>query len=343
MQLSELIKILQEDYPVAEDQKSLRYSDEYELLETEIQKLTSLHGGKPDHQIVIDNGIVLLKQGSTQPYVVTAIAYAMLEQYAWPGFLEGIRFVGSHLKGGDQFGQWLVERYQRYLDAHPINGLGKDFIAKILEALKTWNLDGVITLIRPFEDQKKRVKLEEDARERQTKLDEEKRQREAEAALNPTIIQENEEIFEAREDAYLDFIKQNPFEFSAYKYSRAEMWWRLPLSAQELLNIIDDHNLDWEGYSAALKLKATQKYEEALIAFETLAHAYPYFLELQWHICDCLEALNADEALLTMLKNECRELCSRYPELENAKIDNTYLICSKQAKAYFGIFQMLNS
>lgn len=339
MQLPELVKALQVEHLVAEDQKSLRYTDEYELLETEIQKLTSVYGDKPNYQVVIDNGVLLLKQGSRQPYVITAIAYAMLEQYAWPGFLEGVRFVARYLKGGEQFGNWLVERYQRYLDSNPINTLGKDFINNMLEALKSWDLESVITLIRPFEDQQKRVKLEEDARERQAKLDEEKRLREAEAALNAPVVEEGNVEAEIREDAYLDFIKQNPFEFSAYKYSRAEMWWRIPLTVQELLNVLDDHGLDWDAYSAALKLKAEQNYEAALIAFEALAHTHPYFLELQWHICDCLEALNAEESLLTMLKNECRELCLRYPELEGAKINNTYAACSKQAKAYFELFQ----
>ena len=338
MQLSELVKVLEEEYPIAPDQKALRYTDEYGLLETEIQKLTSLYGEKPDYKLIQDSGVLLLKQGSRHAYVITAIAYAMLQQYAWPGFLEGVHFVSARLQGGEQFGGWLIERYQQYLAGHPINGLAKDFIEKMCRALEAWKLETAVILRRPFEDEQKRMKQEEQVRETNARLADEQKAREAEKKLDFENNPPEEAVEEIEEDAYLNFIKENPFEFAAYKYARAEMWWRLPLSSQEILNLIDDHSLSWQAYSEALKLKALQNYEEALLAFEALAHRYPYFLDLQFHICDCLEELEADESLLAMLKSEMRALCLHYPELEGAKINNEFAVCSKQTKEYFAVF-----
>ncbi len=336
MQLPELLKVLAEEYPLAEDQKSLRYTDEYELLEAEIQKLTSVYGEKPNAEVILDQGVLLLKQGSAHPYVITALAYAMLQQYAWPGFLEGIHFVSRRLEGGDQFAHWLVERYQHYLKLHPVGGLGKDFIEKMLLTLKGWKLEAVITLIRPFEDQQKRMKQEEGVRAANQRLEEERKAEQLQKLQE--VLVHNTEVETIQIDEHLELLKQNPLEFAIYKYRRAQMWWRYPLSSQELVGLIDEQGLEWSAYSAALKLKLQQNNEEALIAFEMLAHAHPYFLELQFQVCTCLEDLQAEESLLAMLKNEVRELCVHYPELESAKINNKFAVLSKQSKIYFDIF-----
>lgn len=380
MQLAELIKILAEDYPLASNQEELRYSDEYTALEAEQQKLNSLHGEKPDYLIIIQNSVALIKQGASHFTILTALAHAMLQQYKWQGFIEGLNFMSSRLstqweslypsvdrmKGRIQPMTWLVERFVRYIEVNPINGLGKDFLVHALDALKsldetcqTYFADQInlMSLIRPFEDNKKRVSIEEDVRAVNQKMEEERRAKEAESALHQTL-DENAEVVSTDEylanletvelhvlaskrlmSEQLELLKDNPLEFAIYKHNRSEMWWRYPTSSQELVLAIDEQGLNWEAYTEALKLKTLQHYNEALIAFEALAHESPYFLDLQFHICDCLEELKAEEPLLAMLKNECRELCARYPELITAKINNEFALCSKQTKAYFGVLE----
>lgn len=387
MQLSELTKLLQTEYPLAENQEDLRYADEYALVEAEQQKLTSLHGEKPDYLVIIKNCVALLEQGAGHFMVLTALTHAMVQQYNWQGFVEGTHFLNDRLtrqweglypsslrmKGRLQPMNWLVERWGRYLETHPITGLGKDFCEKALQAILSLDETcqrffadqvNLMAIIRPFQDQQKRMKLEEDARAANQKLEEERKIRESEeterqreqAALQNTLDINAEAV---STDEYLanmnavelhilaskrlmkeqiELLKQNPLEFSIYKQHRAQMWWRYPISSQELFNLIDEQGLNWEAYSEALKLKILQNYTDALIAFEELAYQHPYFLNLQLHICDCLEELGAEEALLSMLKKECRELCERYPELEGAKINNEFTVCGKEVKKYFGLF-----
>ena len=386
MQLAEVIKILKEEIPLVENQEDLRYTNEYAALETEQQKLTSLYGEKPDYLLIIKNGVTLLQQGAGHFMVLTALAHAMIQQYSWPGFIESLGFLNERfakqweglypattlMKGRVQPMNWWVERAQRYMDSHPISGLGKDFSERALQALKTFDETcqqyfadevNLMTLIRPFEDNQKRLKLEEEARAANQKLEAEHQARLQEAASRRTVDQTLEQNAEAiSTDEYLanmnaielhilaserlmaeqlELLKENPFEFAIYKHNRAEMWWRYPLSSQELLQLIDEQGLNWEAYTEALKLKSIQNYPEALIAFEALSHQHPFFLDLQLHIYDCLEELGAEARLLNLIKLERQTLCEAYPDLETAKINNEYVVCSKQAKSYFKFFEQI--
>ncbi len=362
MQLAELVKRLETKHALASNQQELTYSDEYAVIEMEQQKLSSVYGDRPNYELIIQNALILLEKGSGHFFILTVLAYAMLQQYKWQGFFEGVQFVDERLatdwdslypvperiRGRIQSFGWLLEQWSRYLDKNPLQGLAKEFIERLLQALG--NLDktvqkyfadqlSMMSLIRPLEDHNKRFELEQKSlEERRVKEAEAKAKQQAEQLLNlQNTLAENATA--SKVDEHLELLKQNPFDFAVYKYRRAEMWWRYPLSSQELLSLIDTQGFNWDAYAAALKLSSQHKYDEALIAFETLSADYPYYLDLQLQICDCLEELQADETLLAMLKKECCELCRIYPELEEARINNEFAVCSKQTKAYFGVFQ----
>lgn len=135
-----------------------------------------------------------------------------------------------------------------------------------------------MTLIRPFEDNQRRLKLEEEARAANQKLQEEQWAREQEESARQNVqetLEQNSEPITTDEylgnmntielhllasqklmTEQLELLKHNNFEFSIYKHNRATLWWRNPLSDQELLQLIDDQGLNWEAYTEALKLKS---------------------------------------------------------------------------------------
>lgn len=151
--MTEIVQNLKADVPLAENQEELCYTDEYAVIEAEQQKLTSLYGEKIDYLVVIKSSLALLQQGAGHFMILTALSHALVQQYHWYGFIESLSFLNEcianqweqlypapgRMKGRVQPMTWLVERLQRYLETHPITGLGKDFSERALNALQEFD------------------------------------------------------------------------------------------------------------------------------------------------------------------------------------------------------------
>lgn len=269
--------------------------------------------------------------------------------------------------------QWLIECWQRFLNQNPLTGLGADFINKTAEHLRaiesllnTYYPDqfSLAGLISPFAEQQKRLQAEAAqravkeaaAQQEQERLAQKQAEQQAQQAvfqetldshateISPEVFLENLntlELYEAAGKRLLteqrEQLKQSPFDFAYYKHSRSVLWWRQTFGEQELLNLIDSHGLDWQKYSDALLLKAKRQYEDALIAFETLFQAHPFYLELQREIVECLIKLQADARLIAMLKNEVKQLCQQYALLLEARIHNEIILADDRTQAFFEV------
>lgn len=371
MNLIEINDVLGATYALHQEQDQLKFKDEYALAEQEIQKLFSLYNDKPDYQIIITNALKLIAEGSNDILIISYLAYALLEQYQWQGLLAGLSFLNTRLthfwdniypvkiKARMTAISWLLERYQRFLTTHQVSSLSEEFLKKLLAKLQ--DLDAMLNsrfngeinilgLIRPLADQERRLIEERKSKVLQAERDALAARQQAEQDLRMTLEQNAENIsaeeylnqiasnelhqiaFKRVFDEHITLLQQNPLSFSIYKHHRAELWWEYPWSFQEILTRLDAKVFDWETYAKALHLKLEEEYQEALIAFEAFFYEQPYFLELQMHICDCLEALEADPSLINMIKNECQVLCEQYPDLTTAKIHHKIPLLSKQAK-----------
>lgn len=371
MNLIEINDALDTSYSFHREQGRLKFTDEYESAEQEIQKLSSLHGDKPDYQSLITNALRLIIKGSNDILIISYLAYALLEQYQWPGFLVGLSFLNARLthawdsiyptkvKPRTASLSWLFERYQHFLTRHPVTGLSEELVKKLLAQLQA--LDAIVNsrfsgevnllgIISPFYDQERRLIEAQKFKAAQSEQEALLAQQQAEQDLS-IVLEQNAENISMEEyltqissnelhqialrrmfPEQIALLQQNPLSFSIYKHHRAELWWECPWSFQEILARMEAEAFEWETYAKALQLKLQQEYQAALIAFESFFHEQPYFLELQMHICDCLEALSAEINLINMIKNECQELCAQYPELAFAKINNRIPLLSKQAK-----------
>ena len=387
MTLAEVVKILQENYRLASDQAGMTYIDEYETVSGEHQKHQSMTGEKPDYQVILKNAVVLLQNGSGHFLVLVSVANAMMQLYKWQGLIESCVFLNKtlndnweklypsleRLKGRSQMLGWLIERWERYFEANPINSLGVDMLGKLLDSIKPLhdtlsekfnNELSLFTLIRPLEDQQKRLKLESESRDAKQKLEEEKRQREAEEAelrKQQGVMQTLDANAEAvTSDQYLEnmdtqslfelvrakrfqdnlvLLEQNLTDLSLYLFNRINTWFAYPYTWQEVANMIDDNELDWDAYSEALKLYAMADYEKALVAFEALFQRYPYFLDCQYYIIQCVESIDKEaKLLLSTLPELVHKLAQLYPDLDTAATREGIKLCSKQVKAYFTIF-----
>jgi len=388
MTLAEVVKILQENYHLASDQVGMTYIDEYESVSGEHQKHQSMTGEKPDYQVILKNAVVLLQNGSGHFLVLVSVANAMMQLYKWQGLIESCVFLNKtlndnweklypsleRLKGRSQMLGWLIERWERYFEANPINSLGVDMIGNLLDAIKPLhdtlsekfnNELSLFTLIRPLEDQQKRLKLESESRDAKQKLEEEKRQREAEEAelrKQQGVMQTLDANAEAvTSDQYLEnmdtqslfelvrakrfqdnlvLLEQNLTDLSLYLFNRINTWFAYPYTWQEVANMIDDYELDWDAYSQALRLYARADYEKALIAFEALFQRYPYFLNCQFHVVDCIEMIDKDaKPLVDTLVELVQKLTKLYPDLEKATTKDGLRLCSKQTIQRFEIFK----
>lgn len=375
MNYNDINTVLHSPYPLHPDQAQFKFTDEYAKVEQEIQKLSSLYGEKPDHNALIANALKLMQQGSNDLLIMSYLAFALLEQHQWQGFLTGINFLNarlentwehiypSKLKTRISAINWLFERYQRFLTTRPMN-LHEDLLKTLLEALKRFeatlslrfhNELSLLSIIRPFEEQERRLDEEKKSRALQAERESEAAKLREEQNLLQTLEQNAQSLSveeylnnisagELHQIAakriiteQLALLQQAPLSFAIYKHNRAELWWEYPWSFQEVLTRMDAHAFNWEAYSQALQLKLEEQYLEALVSFETFFTMHPYFLDVQMHICECLEALSAESALLIMLKNECQELCTHYPDLQHAKINNKIPVSSKQTQVYLGL------
>lgn len=372
--LPDFVKALQKEHVLVQDQAALLYSSQYLTIEAELEKQYSLYGEKPDFDLVLENGLHFIEAGGGHFKVMRAVVFAMLEKWAWPGFVESVNFVAKTLdqhwenlyplplrmKGRLEVLNSLMERYLRYLEGHPVQSLGMDFLNRLQAALQALNASlqktcgneiSVMALLRPIESAEARIKAEQSSKEIQQKQEE---QRRAEA-LNTTLEDNAEPIsvsdyLESLTTAELyqvvaarmmeekrPLLEADPFEWALYKHHRGLLWWSYPWSSQELLQQIDDAGFDWEAYTAALELQMKQEHLKALLAFEALFEKHPFALDLQYHICDCLEDLGAEASLIALLKGEVVQLCTRYPELLTAKIKGEIPVLGKGAKRELGL------
>ena len=388
MTLAEIVNVLQENHTLASDQVGMTYVDEYETVSGEHQRHQSMTGEKPDYQVILKNSIILLQNGSGHFLVLVSISNAMMQLYKWQGFIESCIFLNKtlndnwvklypsleRLRGRSQMLGWLIERWERYFEANPITSLSADMLSKLLDVIKPLhetlsekfnNELSLFTLIRPLEDQQKRLTLESASREAKQKLDEEKRQREAsdaELRKQQRVMQTLDANAEAvSSDEYLDnmdtqslfelarakrfqdnlvLLEQNLTDLSLYLFNRINTWFAYPYTWQEVANMIDDNELDWDAYSQALKLYAMADYEKALIAFEALFQRYPYFLDCQYYIIQCIESIDKDaKPLVDTLEELVRTLAKLYPDLEKATTKEGVRLCSKQTIQRFEIFK----
>lgn len=372
--LPDFVKALQKERMLLQDQAALLYSPEYLAIETELEKQHSLYGEKPDFDLILDTSLYFVETGGGHFKVMMAIVFAMVEKWGWPGFVESVNFVAQTLelywegfypspermKGRIEVLSSLVERYVRYLESHPLQSLGVDFLNRLHTALKSLDESlqkrcgaeiSVMALLRPIESAEARVKVEQASREAQQKLEE---QRRAEA-LNTTLEQNAEpisvsdyleslttsELYQVAARRMLEekrpLLEADLFEWALYKHARSLLWWSYPWSSQELLQQIDEGGFNWEAYMVALELQMKQDPRQALLAFEALFEKHPFALDLQYHICDCLEDLGAEETLIGLFKGEVRQLCDRYPELLTAKIKGEIPVLGKRAKQMLGL------
>lgn len=364
-------EILQKTHLLAADQRAMTYLDDYILLETEHQKHLSLYGEKPDYTLIIQKSMSLLEQGSGHFLVIVSLCNAWLQTRQWAGFIESLAFLNhfcrdewprlfpgpERLKGRVQMLDWLIERWHQFMETHPTQGLSLDSLQKMqagLADLQTiLNLHcgeevNLITIIKPFETALDRLRNEKQARDTQQKMEQE---RQAEAALQATLQQSSEPI---SQDEYLNHL--NTEELYEYASTRLGMENLKQLEdASQRYAILKHHRamawwgpyphldaLDWEAFSQALRLKAEQAYLDAFIAFETLFLQQPRFLDLQYHLCDCLELLEDETDLISMLQYEMQAFCAHHPELEHTTLDNKILACNKQTRSYFNVFNHPN-
>ena len=270
--------------------------------------------------------------------------------------------------------QGLVDRWQKWLTNRPLQSLNTETLNTLIASLKTFDTlctqhfndqINVLSLLSLFQEQQQRLEQDRSQREAQQKADAERQQQEAEQqaasaallaeldaraeAVSPDQLLENMNTQQLHDLACTRLLKERMelmqndcFNYAFYKHNRAEMWWRQPYSESELLELIDQQGLNWEGYCAALLVKAKGQHQQALILFETLAHQHSFFLELQLHICDCLQALNKDDSMpiIELLKNEVQQLCRVYPVLEDAKINREINIVEPRTRQYFEVFQL---
>lgn len=370
MKLAELEILLNTDFSINEDQAALRYTDDYALITAEIQKLSSFTGGKPNYVTLIEAASKLLQQGSNDLLILNYLNYALMEQYQWQGFIMGSKLLLQRLKFNwdglypikhkTRTGamDWLLERYQKFLQHYPLQGLSESLLQSLLNlivelsALSNECFNNEINLAflqRAIAAQLQRLEEEQKNRALQSERDRESERLQQVQHLQETLTQHEMPISSeeylmqlATADLHqfaakriftdqMHLLRQNPLLFAIYKHHRAELWWEYPLSFQEVLVRMDAQPFNWEAYHQALQLKMQEEYLEALIAFEIFFQEQPYFLEVQMHIYECLEALGAESHLLTMLSNECRELCQHYPDLLQAKLSNRVAVISKNS------------
>jgi hypothetical protein len=266
--------------------------------------------------------------------------------------------------------QGLSDRWQKFLTNKSLQGLSPDIINKLVTSLK--NLDAIcterfadqiniISILAPFEAQQKRLehdRSEYDARQK-AEAERERQAQEAKAHSQKVMAElethaeplSTEALFDAintqeLHDAgckrllaeHLTLLHDDPFNYAIYKHNRAEMWWRHPYRESELLDLIDQQGLAWDAYCAAMLEKAKNRPQDALLLFEQLSHAHPFFLDLQLHISDCLVALHAEAPLIKLIKHEVQELCRIYPGLEHARINREVAVIDLRTKAYFEVF-----
>ena len=126
----------------------------------------------------------------------------------------------------------------------------------------------------------------------------------------------------------LSHLEDESERYAIFKHHRAIAWWG-PSHPQL--------SFDWVAFSVALRLKYEQNYLAAMQAFEALFLKHPLFLDLQYHLCDCLESLEAEESIISMLKHECQEFCAQHPELAQTKITDKIPAINKHTKDYFNV------
>lgn len=379
MSLAQLSKTIAASYPTHPDQAGMIYTDTYSALEREIKKLSSAYEEAPDYAKVAELTVQLLQDGYPNLLVFSYLSLALCQLYRWPGFGESVAILHQRLatqweqmsppiarsKGRIAALQWLVERWQRFLDQNPLTGLGVDFINRTAEHLRAidtllntyypdqFTLAGLLT---PFTEQQKRQQAEAAQRALKDAAAQQEQERQAaQQAFTETLEAHAEpiapeaffdnlntvELFASASKRllaeHLEQLRTSPFDVAHYKLARAVLWWPYTFSEQELLNLIDSQGLDWQAYSAALLLKAKQQYLDALIAFEQLFHRHPFYLELQRHIIDCLTHLSADPRVLALLKSEVKLLCQGYPLLLEARINNEITLLDTHNQAYFEV------
>ena len=359
--------LLQNCYPIAVNQAAMTYLDDYILLENEHKKHFSLYGEQPDYVCILQIGLSLLQQGSGHFLVLVSLSNALLQTRQWPGFADSLSFLNclferewpqlfpapERLKGRVQMLDWLIERWHQFMETHPTQNLSLDFLQNMLAHFNTLqniltqycgNEINLISIITVFQAAETRLHSEKQTQEMRYKVEQ---KRLAQQALETTLNQNSEPVSQEEYLSHLStdalyayvserlstenlrHLKDESQRYAIFKHHRAMLWWGSKPSS---------HALDWQEFSEAFRLKTEQNYLEALIAFESLFLKQPLFLDLQYHLCDCLEALEAEPQLIEMLKHECQEFCTQHPELEQTKITDNIPSLTKQTRSYFNVY-----
>ncbi len=75
----------------------MRFSSEYEVLESELAKVQSIHGnGQPDWHKVLETSEILLRQQSKDLKVAVWLTWALHQRESFPGLLAGLGFAKTH-------------------------------------------------------------------------------------------------------------------------------------------------------------------------------------------------------------------------------------------------------
>jgi predicted component of type VI protein secretion system len=206
---------------------------------------------------------MLLQQGGNDVLVLTYLAYALLEQFQWPGFLLGLELLQARLtlKWEDLYPlklkarmaavAWLLERYQRFMASHALQQLSFDRLSALLLQLKNFDATlalrfnqeiNVLGMVRSFETQVQRLQEEERSKalvaERAleaTRLQQERLLQETlvahetpvsagEYLQNMATAELHQLAFERLFQDQIALLKQDPLQFTIYKHHRSELW-----------------------------------------------------------------------------------------------------------------------
>lgn len=75
------------------------------------------------------------------------------------------------------------------------------------------------------------------------------------------------------------------------------------------------------------------------LLFEALFQRYPYFLDCQYYIINCIETIDKEARLLVSTLTELmQKLAMLYPDLETVTTREGISLCSKQTSRFFRIF-----
>jgi type VI secretion system protein VasJ len=163
--------------------EAARYEPEYEALEAEVGKLSSLEGGEVNWSVVRDGGCGLLRDKTKDLLVAVYVAYALLETSSFAGFHTGLQLIDGmcrtfwesmypplkRIRAREQVFGWLCERFNAWARSNaPFPADAADPLAACQEQagllvdfcdekMSEVGGSGLVTLIRSLRDAGNRI------------------------------------------------------------------------------------------------------------------------------------------------------------------------------------------